>query len=201
MQQHFTHPCTWQKGNATNRFQQTFWVCYFFVKQKKTEETDIAKHWLHCCFACLNKATAPKCLINCILKPILPFSLTLYVSVLLSRQHHAPINIYEEAKGKWKHSLVGMVRSFGYWKPKKAMSVTQIQFIFLWFLAIYTPATFCANLTHDHRALIIDGKRRVLVSGSIHYPRSTPEVSLYVSIYTYLYVYLDVYAYVYTRNF
>ena len=32
------------------------------------------------------------------------------------------------------------------------------------------------NVTYDHRALVIDGVRRVLVSGSIHYPRSTPDV-------------------------
>ncbi|XP_055959705.1 beta-galactosidase 8 isoform X2 [Mercurialis annua] len=35
---------------------------------------------------------------------------------------------------------------------------------------------FAANVSYDHRALVIDGKRRVLVSGSIHYPRSTPEM-------------------------
>eukprot|EP01018_Ginkgo_biloba_P021967 Gb_32359 [translate_table: standard] len=33
-----------------------------------------------------------------------------------------------------------------------------------------------ATVTYDHRALIIDGQRRVLISGSIHYPRSTPEM-------------------------
>ncbi|KAJ8641769.1 hypothetical protein MRB53_018463 [Persea americana] len=33
-----------------------------------------------------------------------------------------------------------------------------------------------SNITYDHRALVIDGKRRVLISGSIHYPRSTPEM-------------------------
>nr|CAB3496464.1 unnamed protein product [Digitaria exilis] len=32
------------------------------------------------------------------------------------------------------------------------------------------------NVTYDHRALVIDGVRRVLVSGSIHYPRSTPDM-------------------------
>ncbi|OVA10161.1 D-galactoside/L-rhamnose binding SUEL lectin domain [Macleaya cordata] len=32
------------------------------------------------------------------------------------------------------------------------------------------------TVTYDHRALVIDGKRRVLMSGSIHYPRSTPEM-------------------------
>ncbi|XP_074285017.1 beta-galactosidase 8 [Silene latifolia] len=38
--------------------------------------------------------------------------------------------------------------------------------------------SFGANnsVTYDHRALVINGKRRVLVSGSIHYPRSTPEM-------------------------
>ena len=33
-----------------------------------------------------------------------------------------------------------------------------------------------ASVTYDHRAIIINGKRRILISGSIHYPRSTPEV-------------------------
>lgn len=32
------------------------------------------------------------------------------------------------------------------------------------------------NVTYDHRALIIDGHRRMLISGGIHYPRATPEV-------------------------
>lgn len=34
------------------------------------------------------------------------------------------------------------------------------------------------NVTYDGRSLIIDGERRLLFSGSIHYPRSTPEVIL-----------------------
>ncbi|GMN53119.1 hypothetical protein TIFTF001_022272 [Ficus carica] len=33
-----------------------------------------------------------------------------------------------------------------------------------------------ASVTYDHRAIIINGKRRILISGSIHYPRSTPEM-------------------------
>ncbi|GLT83017.1 hypothetical protein SLE2022_013300 [Rubroshorea leprosula] len=33
-----------------------------------------------------------------------------------------------------------------------------------------------STVTYDHNALVIDGKRRVLLSVSIHYPRSTPEV-------------------------
>jgi len=32
------------------------------------------------------------------------------------------------------------------------------------------------NVSYDHRALIIDGHRRMLISAGIHYPRATPEV-------------------------
>lgn len=32
------------------------------------------------------------------------------------------------------------------------------------------------NVTYDHRALIIDGRRRILNSAGIHYPRATPEM-------------------------
>ncbi|KAK1260473.1 Beta-galactosidase 6 [Acorus gramineus] len=35
---------------------------------------------------------------------------------------------------------------------------------------------FATTVTYDHRALVIDGHRRVLLSGSVHYPRTTPEV-------------------------
>eukprot|EP01018_Ginkgo_biloba_P003413 Gb_01789 [translate_table: standard] len=34
------------------------------------------------------------------------------------------------------------------------------------------------NVSYDHRAIIIDGRRRMLISAGIHYPRATPEVSL-----------------------
>ena len=33
-----------------------------------------------------------------------------------------------------------------------------------------------AAVSYDHRSLAINGRRRILISGSIHYPRSTPEV-------------------------
>ncbi|KAF3456617.1 hypothetical protein FNV43_RR01271 [Rhamnella rubrinervis] len=32
------------------------------------------------------------------------------------------------------------------------------------------------NVSYDHRALIIDGRRRMLISAGIHYPRATPEM-------------------------
>ncbi|CAN6194737.1 unnamed protein product [Urochloa humidicola] len=33
-----------------------------------------------------------------------------------------------------------------------------------------------AAVSYDHKAVVINGQRRVLISGSIHYPRSTPEM-------------------------
>lgn len=55
------------------------------------------------------------------------------------------------------------------------------------FLGVVTTTSFAVNnVTYDHRALVIDGKRRVLVSGSIHYPRSTPEVCLITRIFGFL---------------
>ncbi|KAL5056058.1 hypothetical protein RYX36_036740, partial [Vicia faba] len=55
------------------------------------------------------------------------------------------------------------------------MRLTQVMLVLHWFLGVYVYASFCSNVTYDHRALVIDGKRRLLISGSIHYPRSTPQ--------------------------
>ncbi|KAF5770010.1 putative beta-galactosidase [Helianthus annuus] len=52
-----------------------------------------------------------------------------------------------------------------------------MKFFIVWLLVTVTVAT-AVNVTYDHRPLVIDDKRRVLVSGSIHYPRSTPDVSV-----------------------
>lgn len=35
-----------------------------------------------------------------------------------------------------------------------------------------------ASVSYDHKSVIVNGQRRILISGSIHYPRSTPEVIL-----------------------
>lgn len=42
-----------------------------------------------------------------------------------------------------------------------------------------------SNVSYDRKALIINGHRKILFSGSIHYPRSTPQVCLY---YRYVYI-------------
>ncbi|KAK8710392.1 hypothetical protein V6N13_145716 [Hibiscus sabdariffa] len=48
-------------------------------------------------------------------------------------------------------------------------------------LQIVTPISFLAykfecSVTYDRKAIVINGQRRILFSGSIHYPRSTPEM-------------------------
>lgn len=43
------------------------------------------------------------------------------------------------------------------------------------------------TVSYDSSAIIINGERRVILSGSIHYPRSTPEVGLeYVPLCSYV---------------
>ncbi|XP_027346417.1 beta-galactosidase 8-like [Abrus precatorius] len=55
------------------------------------------------------------------------------------------------------------------------MRGTEIVLVLVWLFCVDASASF-GNVTYDHRALMIGGKRRVLISGSIHYPRSTPEM-------------------------
>lgn len=38
------------------------------------------------------------------------------------------------------------------------------------------------EVTYDGRALILDGARRMLFSGDMHYPRSTPEVFVSLTV-------------------
>lgn len=40
------------------------------------------------------------------------------------------------------------------------------------------------SVTYDGRSLIINGKRSILFSGSIHYPRSTPDVRIHTNVST-----------------
>ncbi|GMP74819.1 hypothetical protein CsSME_00032119 [Camellia sinensis var. sinensis] len=51
-----------------------------------------------------------------------------------------------------------------------------VLFVILVFEGYFGERGVATTVTYDGKALVIDGKRRVLQSGSIHYPRSTPEV-------------------------
>ncbi|XP_075485409.1 beta-galactosidase 8-like isoform X2 [Primulina tabacum] len=54
------------------------------------------------------------------------------------------------------------------------MSAVEVGLLLLF--ALTAGCCFGANVTYDQRALVIDGRRRVLISGSIHYARSTPDM-------------------------
>ncbi|XP_071726460.1 beta-galactosidase 8 [Rutidosis leptorrhynchoides] len=56
------------------------------------------------------------------------------------------------------------------------MIMKRVLVVWLLAAAVVVTAVVGVTVTYDHRALVIDGKRRVLVSGSIHYPRSTPDM-------------------------
>uniref|UniRef100_A0A0E0J2C8 Beta-galactosidase n=1 Tax=Oryza nivara TaxID=4536 RepID=A0A0E0J2C8_ORYNI len=43
-------------------------------------------------------------------------------------------------------------------------------------LAVAVAGVGCSIVSYDGRSLILDGERRIVISGSIHYPRSTPEM-------------------------
>ncbi|CAN6457174.1 unnamed protein product [Victoria cruziana] len=46
-----------------------------------------------------------------------------------------------------------------------------------WLLMLATlTGAVLSSVTYDHTSIIINGRRRILISGSIHYPRSTPEM-------------------------
>ncbi|OIW09652.1 hypothetical protein TanjilG_28251 [Lupinus angustifolius] len=54
-------------------------------------------------------------------------------------------------------------------------SVSKVVFAF--FLAFYLGSNLInSSVTYDRKAIIINGQRRILFSGSIHYPRSTPDM-------------------------
>lgn len=52
----------------------------------------------------------------------------------------------------------------------KLFSIPLTPLLFFFFFAY----CLAGNVTYDHRALIIDGQRKLLISASIHYPRSVP---------------------------
>ncbi|KAL6295642.1 hypothetical protein ACE6H2_003784 [Prunus campanulata] len=54
--------------------------------------------------------------------------------------------------------------------------VSKLLTLFLMTLFMSSELIQCTTVTYDKKAIIINGQRRLLISGSIHYPRSTPEM-------------------------
>ncbi|KAJ0799462.1 putative glycosidase [Helianthus annuus] len=48
--------------------------------------------------------------------------------------------------------------------------------LILFIIVLYGELGFSVTVTYDSKALVIDGRRRILQSGSVHYPRATPEM-------------------------
>lgn len=59
---------------------------------------------------------------------------------------------------------------------RRSSCLALVLLVVLVFQCFWVERVWCVTVTYDHKALVIDGKRRVLQSGSIHYPRTTPEV-------------------------
>ncbi|CDP20476.1 unnamed protein product [Coffea canephora] len=55
-------------------------------------------------------------------------------------------------------------------------TTTMVLFLFIIVFLSAVLALFATNVTFDHRTLVIDGRWKVLISGAIHYPSSTPQV-------------------------
>lgn len=56
---------------------------------------------------------------------------------------------------------------------------TNVLLLLLWVLVICSlvfSSSVKATVSYDGRAITINGKRKILISGSIHYPRSTPQM-------------------------
>lgn len=67
--------------------------------------------------------------------------------------------------------------SFGEANMGRKNTRAVVLFVILVFAGYYCEMGLPTTVTYDGKALVIDGKRRILQSGSIHYPRTTPEVS------------------------
>ncbi|KAK6136290.1 hypothetical protein DH2020_029954 [Rehmannia glutinosa] len=54
--------------------------------------------------------------------------------------------------------------------------MNSLLFVSFLLITILTTSILAVNVSRDGRAITIDGQRRILLSGSIHYPRSTSEM-------------------------
>nr|GFA84477.1 galactose-binding domain-like protein [Tanacetum cinerariifolium] len=59
---------------------------------------------------------------------------------------------------------------------KMSSNTNKILVLFLVICCSCVFSTIKATVSYDDKAIIINGRRRILMSGSIHYPRSTPEM-------------------------
>lgn len=85
--------------------------------------------------------------------------------------------------------------SFSNHKTQKMMGINKnminiIMVIMLGYICLSIISPVSANVWYDNKAITINKQRRILLSGSIHYPRSTPEVLHSLPLLTIFPVYL-----------
>ncbi|GAB4847486.1 Beta-galactosidase 3 [Ancistrocladus abbreviatus] len=54
--------------------------------------------------------------------------------------------------------------------------LAKLKFFMFWVFLFLGLQEIQCSVTYDRKAIVINGQRRILISGSIHYPRSTPEM-------------------------
>ncbi|KAK3002740.1 hypothetical protein RJ639_020101 [Escallonia herrerae] len=64
----------------------------------------------------------------------------------------------------------------GWWSVELATAKVAEGALSMRFLEVIIGSWGSRSVTYDQKALVIDGKRRILQSGSFHYPRTTPEM-------------------------
>ncbi|MQL72784.1 hypothetical protein Taro_005137 [Colocasia esculenta] len=115
------------------------------------------------------------------LSPLCSSSLSLSLSTLFPHfngatgQCHGPSLPYTYTRvGRAQLRLApSCVPHLLYWHPSVMAETTLHLAVLLW-LCCLLPTAFPANVTYDRRSLIIGGQRKLILSGSIHYPRSVP---------------------------
>ncbi|KAI4368179.1 hypothetical protein MLD38_016766 [Melastoma candidum] len=70
------------------------------------------------------------------------------------------------------HPVIGLLSSMA---RKNFLGLASVC-VFLLLQGYCTETVLGTTVTYDGTAIVIDGKRRVLQSGSVHYPRTTPDV-------------------------
>lgn len=67
-------------------------------------------------------------------------------------------------------------RQYCCWRRKKRVWWEGMDMVWLCCLFALLSMAHGGNVTYDGRSLIINGEHKILFSGEIHYPRSTPQV-------------------------
>ncbi|PSS10279.1 Beta-galactosidase [Actinidia chinensis var. chinensis] len=101
-------------------------------------------------------------------------SYILFARIYKSIKRRRDIHIDTETRS-WNRRWVLLIYIHTHTNMGRLSSWAVVLFVILVFEGYFCERGLSSTVTYDGKVLVIDGKRRVLQSGSIHYPRSTPE--------------------------